>query len=154
MEIIQYVSVAIAFASFVVAGSALYLGIRNNQRAEEVARVQTFLEMRHNFLSIYAELGDFLSANAPNEEERRAREAYWHNAYNQWYVSKKLGAKVFDDLWDGFFRDATRSGYGTAGLRATLDKMVHDGGAGYAVRSAEFHDDIGIDPGQKHARDQ
>lgn len=93
--------------------------------------MQTYLHLRSGFLDIYRELGRLDEPKADAVELQLARQAYWHHAWDEWYIGNRLAPREFSGLWDGFFATAVKSGYEHPALRATLDELASKPNTGF-----------------------
>jgi hypothetical protein len=126
-------SVVTAIGSTLTALVALGLAIRSDRRSRQALVVQTYLHLRSGFLEIYRDLGALDETEADSEELRLARQAYWHHAWDEWYVAKRMAPSEFAGLWDDFFAFAVLSGYRHPALRATLDELAARKEAGFGA---------------------
>ena len=130
----------IAGASFVVSACAFVMSWNAESRGRTAARTQMFLDLRTRFLDVLEKLPpryrepDWL---ATDPEERAAAIRYWHNAFDEWYVTRRLNDRLMRQLWDGFYSTALVAGLGHTGLRKTLIEM-----AGKDVPLAELWSDF------------
>jgi hypothetical protein len=125
--------VVTAIFSTLTALVALWVSIRSDRRSREALKVQTYLHLRSGFLDIYRELGRLDDPKADAVELRLARQAYWHHAWDEWYIANRLAPREFSELWDGFFGDAVKSGYKHPALRATFDELASNPDAGFGA---------------------
>ncbi|MCD5341551.1 hypothetical protein LR392_04825 [Arthrobacter sp. AK04] len=141
-----WAQVLTGIAATVVAGFALRVATESDKRSREALKVQTYLQLRSRFIEIYRELGGLEEEETNEVELQLARAAYWHHAWDEWYVTNSLAPREFSDLWTGFFAGAVKSGYCQPGLKASLEKLASkpDEGFGFyatdliaAVRSME-----------------
>ena len=101
---VDVASVVTALFSTLTAIVALVVAIRSDRRSREALQVQTYMELRAGFLDIFRELGALdEDPDADEIEVRLARTAYWHHAWDEWYVAKGLAPQEFSGLWDDFF---------------------------------------------------
>jgi len=117
----------IAGASFVVSVCAFAISWRTELRAQTAARTQMFLDLRKRFQDVLEKLPpryrepDWL---ATDPKERAVAIRYWHNAFDEWYVTRRLNDRLMRPLWDGFYSTALVAGLGHTGLRKTLVEMA------------------------------
>jgi hypothetical protein len=116
---------AAAIAATVVALAAFLLSWRSDRRAQLLARTQMFLELRTTFLDVYQRLPSFdKPASDYTSEEKAAVLAYWHHAFDEWYVTNHLDPKHMKDLWNEFYAPAILAGMRHEGLREVLFDMI------------------------------
>jgi hypothetical protein len=130
--------VVAAAASTLVALVAVVVAIRSDRRSREVIKVQTYLALRGGFLSIYRELGRLEDVGTDDVGLDLARAAYWHHAWDEWYVSERLAPREFGDLWRSFFSVAVVAGLRHPALRARLDTLASDENAGFGAYAKDF----------------
>ena len=123
--------------SAIAALAAVFIAIRNERRSREITKAQMYLTLREGFLSIYKELGELEDAQDANARLRRAREAYWHHAYDEWRLSR-MAPRELGDLWNEFFRRAVQSGYTHSPLRRTFDDLRGNEKAGFGLYAKDF----------------
>ena len=132
-------SAASAVVSSLIAFVAVLIAVRNERRSREVVKSQIYLSLREGFLGIYKELGDLEEKGAVQDVRLRlVRQAYWHHAFDEWYVSHSLAPRELRDLWDQFFKTAARAGYAHASLQRTLEELTADKSAGFGAYASEF----------------
>jgi hypothetical protein len=139
---VDVAQVVTAVFSTLTAVIALALAIRSNRRSREALKVQTYLELRAGFLEIYRNLGRLTDVEADAVELQLTRQAYWHHAWDEWYIAKRLAPREFSGLWDGFFEAAVRSGYRHPALRATLDDLAENTEAGFGSYARELIEEL------------
>lgn len=132
-------SVATALFSTLTAIVALVVAIRSDRRSREALRVQIYMELRAGFLDIFRELGALdEDSNADEIEVKMARTAYWHHAWDEWYVAKGLAPQEFSGLWDDFFAKAVMSGYRHPALRKVLDELGRRRDTGFGAYAQDL----------------
>lgn len=80
----------IASASVVVALASLFLSSQTQRRAERVACCSNSSGSAYRFLEIY----HHLPLTSDHDERKAATRAYWHNAYDEWYITTRLTARI------------------------------------------------------------
>lgn len=141
------VSALAAVFSATTAATAIVFTYRSERRSREVTKAQVYLTLRQTFIDIYRELGDLEGGADPEAQLRLARQAYWHHAFNEWYVSR-LAPRELGDLWPSFFRAANASGFRHPALRDTFDRMAADPDVGFGSYAKDFITEVrqGSDP--------
>ena len=117
----------IAGASLVVAVSAFWLAWQADRRGQTAARSQLFLDLRTRFLEVLEGLPpEYRNPDweASDPQHRAAAIRYWHHAFDEWYVTKRLNEKLMRQLWDAFYSRAVLAGMRHNGLRKTLIEML------------------------------
>ena len=113
----------IAGASLIVSVWAFGLAWSADARAKVAARAQLFLTLRTRFLDVLEDLPPNYMApdwDASSPEHRAAAIRYWHHAFDEWYVTKRLDKKLMQQLWDQYYSEATLAGLKHNGLRKVL----------------------------------
>ncbi len=77
-----------ALFSTLTAAVAMVVAIRSDRRSREALKVQTYLQLRAGFLDIYRQLGKLDEERAEGIEVELTRQAYWHHAWDEYYVAK------------------------------------------------------------------
>ena len=126
----------IATASVVVALASLSLAYKTQRRAEQVALVQTHIALRTRFLEIY----QHLPLAEDRDEGKAALQAYWHNAYDEWFITNKLTPR-FEGLWSSFYRQAVASGLAHPVLEGELRRLLSRP-EGFALYSGDFVNEL------------
>jgi hypothetical protein len=117
----------IALSSAAIALAAFFLAWRADARARELAVVQMFLALRSRFLDIYLKLPPPAKvASAYSDNEKAAVLAYWHHAFDEWYVTTGLSHRLLKRLWQGFYAPAVLSGMRHDGYRQVLFELIED----------------------------
>ncbi|WP_320775837.1 hypothetical protein [Streptomyces sp. CRN 30] len=124
---------------------AVYMAVRAEGRTRKVAAAQLYLEMRSRFIGLYTQLGD-MDSTVATAAEYKARVAFWHHCYDEWYLSTRFAPREFGDLWQDFYRDAGRSALHHAGLRAALEDLTSSPHSRFVVYAAGFIQAIGFFP--------
>lgn len=125
VEVSMDPEVGIAAASAAVALAAFFLSWRADARAEVLARTQMFLGLRTRFLEVFRHLPRFDKPSADyTPEERAAVLAYWHHAFDEWYITNRLNQKPMQKLWHEFFAPAVLAGMRHDALRQVLFNMI------------------------------
>jgi hypothetical protein len=135
------VSALAAVFSATTAATAIFFTYRSERRSREVTKAQVYLTLRQNFIDIYRELGDLEGGADPEAQLRLARQAYWHHAFNEWYVSR-LAPRELGDLWPSFFRAANASGFRHPALRETFDRMSANPDVGFGSYAKDFIEEV------------
>jgi hypothetical protein len=132
--------IGIAAASAAVALAAFFLSWRADERAQVLARTQMFLELRTRFIEVFRQLPPFDKHSADyTPEERAGVLAYWHHAFDEWYITNQLNQKPMQKLWDDFFAPAVLAGMRHDGLREVLFNMIDSGD-----QSGEYRRTFGV----------
>ena len=133
----------IAVASVVVAFASLFASLQSQRRAERVALVETHLELRGRFLEIYQHL-DFEPDRNP---ARAAAQAYWLNAYDEWFITNRLTPE-FKRLWNKFYGRAIIAGLAHPVLEQELRHLLgmHEG---FGMYADEFVQDLEVLAGKE-----
>jgi hypothetical protein len=116
---------------------AVVIAIRSERRSREVLKAQMYLTLRQGFHDIYRELGDLTGRSEEDTDLRMARQAYWHHAFDEWYISQ-LAPRELGDMWNAFFKRATLSGWAHPALKATLDELAKDRSSGFGAYAQPF----------------
>jgi hypothetical protein len=117
----------IAAGSLVVSAIAFVTALRADARGQAVTRTQIFLDLRTRFLDVLEGLPPEYrdpSWDASDPAHRAAAVRYWHHAFDEWYVTRRLNAALMKGQWDSFYLPAIRSGLEHPGLKGTLDYMI------------------------------
>jgi hypothetical protein len=130
--------------SAMTAVAAIVIAVRNERRSIAITRAQMYLLLRQGFFDIFKELGDLDGTSDIDGEQRQARIAYWHHAYDEWRVAK-LAPKELGDLWTEHFRTATESGYRHPALRRTFDALSANTDEGFGAYAQDFVADLSRD---------
>ncbi len=113
------------------------------RRGSELLTVQAYLTLRTGFLEIFRELGNVNEPEPATPEERRAREAYWHHAYDEWLVGTKLAPHALPELWN-VFHEKIITGAAHPALEFSLRKLMEDPAAGFGAFASEFVEALGL----------
>jgi hypothetical protein len=117
----------IAAGSLTVSVIAFVTALRADARGRAVTRTQIFLDLRTRFLDVLeglpAEYRD-PGWDASEPADRAAAVRYWHHAFDEWYVSRRLNAALMKEQWSQFYLPAIRSGLEHPGLERTLRYML------------------------------
>jgi hypothetical protein len=73
------------------------------------AQVDAFVKLRTAFTAVRAELPpDFstLTALPADPNERRALERYWHQSFDEWFVTQRLHRLTLGKLWRRYYQEA------------------------------------------------
>lgn len=135
---VDVASVLTAIFATLTAVIALAVAIRSDRRSREALKVQTYLSLRSGFLDIYRGLGRLDDAEADSVPLELSRQAYWHHAWDEWYIAKRLAPREFSVLWDDFFALAVRSGYKHPALRSTLDSLAKRTDSGFGAYAQDL----------------
>ena len=127
--------------SAITAITAVFIALRSERRSHLIIKAQIFLTLRQEFLEIYRELGDLEGPGSADAALDLARQAYWHHAYNEWYLSK-MAPNELGGLWENFFRRAVESGYAHPPLKEALEKMLANKSAGFGAYAQDFAADL------------
>jgi hypothetical protein len=122
---------------------AVYMAVRAEGRTRKVAAAQLYLELRSRLIGLYTQLGDMDSV-AVSDAERKARAAFWHHCYDEWYLSTRFAPEEFGSLWMDFYKDASRSALGHAGLRSALEELTSSPHSRFAEYASGFIQAIGF----------
>ncbi len=87
-----------------------------------------------------------------NEDERLAREAYWHHSFDEWYLSNKLASREIGYMWAEFYKPAIVSGYDEPALRSILEELLKDPEKGFREYTKEFMSSLGDTRGKRLRR--
>ena len=117
----------IALSSVVVATIALVVALWADSRGRAATRTQMFMQLRTSFIDVLQALPPQYRdpdwrPTTPADIAAAAR--YWHHAYDEWYVSRRLNPALMGELWLTFYRPAIVSGLAHAGLRHALLHML------------------------------
>jgi hypothetical protein len=150
--VVDLAGVIAGVASSLIALVAVVVAIRSDRRSREVVKVQTYLMLRSGFLDIYRQLGALEDADVDSVDLRLTRQAYWHHAWDEWYIAKKLAPREFEELWDNFFSVAVQSGLKHRALRSVLDDLTRDSEVGFGRYAKEFVATLHRDAGHEMVR--
>jgi hypothetical protein len=139
---VDVATVITAFFSTSTALVALVVAIRSDRRSREALKVQTYLQLRAGFLDIYRQLGRLDEEGEEGIEVKLTRQAYWHHAWDEFYVATKLAPREFSTLWDDFFRLAVKSGLGHTALTKTLDDLASKKDVGFGAYAQELVSEV------------
>lgn len=134
---VDLAGVLAAVFSTVTAVVALIVAIRSDRRSRQALKVQTYLQLRGKFLDIFQQLGRLDRQEDEGIEVTLARQAYWHHAWDEFYVAKRLAPDEFATLWDDFFRPAVKSGL-HEGLVQTLNNLASDRSVGFGAYAQDL----------------
>jgi hypothetical protein len=109
--------------SAITALVAVIVAVRSERRSREVMRSHVYLALRNGFRDVYQQLGDLTGGSDEGAALRLARQSYWHQALDEWYVTTRLSSREAGDLWEAFFKPAIAAGYSHPALRSTLEEM-------------------------------
>lgn len=114
-------------AAVLVSVVALLVSLRADARAKTAARTDVYLSLRSRFLEVHAALP--ASYTDPNwmpttPDEQSAVTRYWHHAYDEWYITKRLNAELLQDLWAEYYSKAILAGLRHNCLRLWLVAMT------------------------------
>jgi len=126
LQLIKDPRVWIGGVSLIFSACALILSWRSDSRSQIAARAQLFMSLRTRFLKVLEDLPPEYSDpkwDASDPLHREAANRYWHNAFDEWYVTTRLHAGLMRPLWDQFYSKAILAGLGHNGLRKTLIEM-------------------------------
>lgn len=101
--------VGLATATTIIATAAnAYLVYTNSRFAEEMAKVQTFNNLRSRFFEIQDRLpGDVkLRSEAPQRgtHDWKVMRAYWEQSFNEWFTVTHLLEGRPTELWNEYYR--------------------------------------------------
>ena len=103
------------------------------------AKAELFVTLRSSYLDIHKEFPR--GSNSNYKDFELIYRAYWVNAYNEWFVTRKICPAY--SLWEEFFNGAIQSSLSRENLNRALDGMVSDGFAfGTQALRQEFFNDI------------
>lgn len=119
----------IAFGTFVVTAAAVFVAYGVDVRGRALARTTLFLQLRSRFLEVLQNLPPaYRDANwiptSPSDVAASAQ--YWHHAYDEWYVARRLNPKLMGRLWDDFYLPSIGSGLQHPGLRRALTHILEE----------------------------
>jgi hypothetical protein len=144
------VSAIAAGASSAIALVAVFIALLAERRSRAVERrgaelqsAQVYLTLRTKFLEIFRDLGNLEQREPATPEEGRAREAYWHHAYDEWLVATKLAPHAVPELWN-VFCEKTLTGVAHPALESSLEKLMNDPKAGFGAFAKEFVEAVGL----------
>jgi hypothetical protein len=153
---VDVITVATGFFATMTAVIGLVVALRSDRRSREALRVQTYLQLRTRFLDIYRELGRLEDAGDEGSEARLTRQAYWHHAWDEWYITKELAPREFATLWDDFFSKAMAPSAGHPGLWAALEQLASNPRAGFGAYARDLIKEVRTmkgDPGNRARTD-
>jgi hypothetical protein len=127
----------IAGASAVAAFASLAVAYTTQRSAREVALVQVHLALRTRFLEIYRQLP---LADDCSPADGNASQAYWHNAYDEWFITTQLTTQ-FKKLWTDFYSTAIAAGFQHDVLEAELAFLLQQQ-EGFATYAGKFVDEL------------
>ena len=137
----------IAISSVVVALASLFASLQSQRRDERVALVQTHLELRGRFLELYQRL----PLGEDRDPARAAMQAYWLNAYDEWFITNRLTPE-FKQLWTKFYGRAIVAGLAHPVFEQELRHLLGMR-EGFGLYADEFVKDIEVLAG-KELREQ
>src|SRR5262245_43696849 len=86
-----------------------------------------FLELRTRFREIFQRLPPFdKPSSSYTRKEKLAVLCYWHQTFDEWYVTNHLSQKHMKELWDEFYVPAVLAGMNHQGLRDVLFSMIEE----------------------------
>lgn len=62
----------------------------------------------------------------PSPGDVAASGRYWHHAYDEWYVARRLNPKLMGRLWNEFYIPSIRSGLQHPGLGRALTHILEE----------------------------
>ena len=101
--------------------------MRADARGQVAARTQLFLDLRTRFLGLLEDLPPNYRSPEWEPSDPKHREAvvrYWHHAFDEWYVTRRLNEKLMRPLWDQFYCNAILTGLRHNGLRKIFIEMT------------------------------
>ncbi|HSS76708.1 MAG TPA: hypothetical protein VLV54_08170 [Thermoanaerobaculia bacterium] len=131
-------AIIIAAAGSIGALAAVIMAYLAWSTAEDVARVQVFLDLRKSYFTIFAQMDKRFHDSSwdPRAETDRTAmqtlEQYWLHAFTEWFVTTKLNKGKFSDIWREFYKKAILGGLRNKPLRITICEML------YGSRSTTF----------------
>ena len=126
-----------AVAALVAVGIAVW----NQRRAAAITRAQMYLMLRQGFYEIFKELGELNEETPADNQEKLARAAYWHHAYDEWRVAR-MAPDDLADLWTQHFEAAVQSGYPHPALKTALADLMSHPEQGFAAYAKDFVDEF------------
>ena len=132
-EWIEMVAVVISGASLVVAIIAFRKANSAERRSLADAKTQAFLTFRDRFNTIKRDIPPGWSDKTkswlpqPDTEEWRQIEAYWQNAFDEWFVPTRLNKEYLEDVWELFFKRAVKSALDNRPLRYVAWRLCETG---------------------------
>lgn len=121
---IDMASVIAAIFSTLTAIIALWVAVRSDRRSRDALKVQTYLQLRNQFIDIYRNSGSLDESDSPAVEVRQAREAYWHHTWDEFFITRRLAPREFSMLWDQFFKSAIESGLDHPAMVKAFDDLA------------------------------
>jgi hypothetical protein len=118
-------AIAIAWKALRVSRESLRISESNASRSRTAAQADTFRNLRSTFAGIRAKLppGCLSATDLPSTiEGRDALIRYWHNAFDEWFITKKLFPDELQRLWEEYYEDALRSSCKSVVMLAALMK--------------------------------
>jgi len=109
----------IAISSVVVALASLFASLQSQRRAARAALVETHLELRSRFIELY----QHLELEPDRNPARAAAQAYWLNAYDEWFITNRLTPE-FKPLWNKFCGRAILAGLAHPVLEQELHHLM------------------------------
>jgi hypothetical protein len=126
----------IAISSVVVALASLFASIQSQRRAERVAIVETHLALRGRFIDLY----QHLELEPDRNPARAAAQAYWANAYDEWFITTRLTPE-FKRLWIKFYGQAIVAGLAHPVLEQELRHLLGMQ-EGFGLYADDFVEDL------------
>ena len=141
--------VVCAIIAVLAAGSSAWSAIQANQMAAasidaagRQAEVSIFLDFKNRYHQIRSQI--------PRQHERPSKfdntvlqhhwgafDAYWQNAFDEWFATHELKLGRTNALWDKFYAPAIRAAAQESYYQESLCFLVH-GGSSFSGRSEEF----------------
>ena len=127
----ELLAVFLSAASVVIAIFAFRRANSAERRSLAEAKTQAFITFRNRFIEIKHNLpprwGDKEWLPQPDTEEWRPFEAYWQNAFDEWYVPMCLNREYLEDVWRLFFESAVKSALPYRPLRYVAWRLCEAG---------------------------
>jgi hypothetical protein len=130
-----------AIVAVIIAILAEWRSREAEKRGAELLTAEIYVTLRTGFIDIFEKLGDLGQGSASTLQERLAREAYWHHAYDEWFISRRLAPHALPELWD-VFRDKVRSGGAHPALAQSLSELMKDPEAGFGAYAGDFIEEL------------
>src|SRR5207244_21630 len=94
------------------------------QTAEQVARVQIFLDLRKSHAEVQARMDPRYHEKGwdptTDRDAMRTLERYWLHTFTEWFATTRLNSGKFRDVWNDFYAKAILGGLRNQPLRITL----------------------------------
>lgn len=108
------------------------------KKAHENGKNELFLKLRTKFQAIRQNIDSRCLSKTPpplSDSDKKSLEAYWYNAFDEWFITNKLSSE-YRDLWDDYFSDAIKWTLALpAPVAVLVDMLEHNASFGNQANS-------------------